>query len=159
MCTKKLKNIVSYVFSLSYSNYLGKYRGCAVCLTSSTRAMMASAIGEEGWGASVGQGAAAVQCDWPKVQGRWWRQPWVRRLRCRHGGRCSSCSVWLTSSTRAMMAAAMGEEAEVPVWEEVQRLCSMTDLKYKGDDGVSNWWGGLRCQCGARCSSCAVWLT
>jgi hypothetical protein len=38
-----------------------------------------------------------------------------------------------------MMAAAMGEEAEVPVWEEVQRLCSMTDLKYKGDDGVSNW--------------------
>jgi hypothetical protein len=29
----------------------------------------------------------------------------------------------------------MGEEAEVPVWGEVQRLCSVTDLKYKGDDG------------------------
>ncbi len=28
------------------------------------------------------------------------------------------------------MAAAMGEEAEVPVWEEVQWLCSVTDLKY-----------------------------
>ncbi len=27
------------------------------------------------------------------------------------------------------------EEAEVPVWDEMQRLCSMTDLKYKGDDG------------------------
>ena len=27
----------------------------------------------------------------------------------------------LASRTRAMMPAAMGEEAEVPVWEEVQR--------------------------------------
>jgi hypothetical protein len=34
-----------------------------------------------------------------------------------------------------MMAAAMGEEAEVPVWEELQWLCSVTDLKCKGDDG------------------------
>ncbi len=33
------------------------------------------------------------------------------------------------------MAAAMGEEAEVPVWEQVQGLCSVTDLKYKSDDG------------------------
>ncbi len=33
------------------------------------------------------------------------------------------------------MAAAMSEEAEVPVGDEVQGLCSMTDLKYKGDDG------------------------
>jgi hypothetical protein len=33
------------------------------------------------------------------------------------------------------MAVAMGEEAEVPVWEEVQRLCSMTDLNYKSNDG------------------------
>jgi hypothetical protein len=33
------------------------------------------------------------------------------------------------------MAVAMGEEAEVPAWEEVQRLCSMTDLKYKSNDG------------------------
>jgi hypothetical protein len=37
-----------------------------------------------------------------------------------------------------MMAADMGEEAEVPVWEEVQRLCSMTDLKYKGYDGFGH---------------------
>ena len=29
----------------------------------------------------------------------------------------------------------MGEEAKAPVWDEVQRLCSVTDLKYKGDDG------------------------
>ncbi len=29
----------------------------------------------------------------------------------------------------------MGEEAEVPVWEEVHQLCSVTDLNYKGDDG------------------------
>jgi hypothetical protein len=34
-----------------------------------------------------------------------------------------------------MMVAAMGEEAEVPVWDEVQLLCSVTDLKHKGDDG------------------------
>jgi hypothetical protein len=34
-----------------------------------------------------------------------------------------------------MMAAALGEEAEVPVWDEVQRLCSMTNLKYKSNDG------------------------
>jgi hypothetical protein len=34
-----------------------------------------------------------------------------------------------------MMAAAMGEEAEVPMWDKVQRLCSVTNLKYKGDDG------------------------
>jgi hypothetical protein len=34
-----------------------------------------------------------------------------------------------------MMAAAMGDEAEEPVWDEVQRLYSVTDLKYKGDDG------------------------
>jgi hypothetical protein len=34
-----------------------------------------------------------------------------------------------------MMSAAMGEEAEVPVWDEVQWLRSMTDLKYKSDDG------------------------
>jgi hypothetical protein len=34
-----------------------------------------------------------------------------------------------------MMAAAMGEEVEVQVWKEVQQLCSVTDLKYKGDDG------------------------
>ncbi len=34
-----------------------------------------------------------------------------------------------------MMAAAMGEEAEVLVWKEVHQLCSMTHLKYKGDDG------------------------
>jgi hypothetical protein len=33
-----------------------------------------------------------------------------------------------------MMAAAMGGEAEVPVWDEVQWLCSVTDLKYKGND-------------------------
>jgi hypothetical protein len=32
------------------------------------------------------------------------------------------------------MAAAMSEEAEVPGWEEVQQLCTLTDLKYKGDD-------------------------
>jgi hypothetical protein len=37
-----------------------------------------------------------------------------------------------------MMAAAMGEEAEVPVWEEVQRLCSVTDVKYQSDDGGSH---------------------
>jgi hypothetical protein len=29
----------------------------------------------------------------------------------------------------------MGEEAEVPVWDEVYQLCSVTELKYKGDDG------------------------
>jgi hypothetical protein len=34
-----------------------------------------------------------------------------------------------------MMAVAMGEEAEVPVWDEVYQLCSVTDLKYKGDNG------------------------
>jgi hypothetical protein len=34
-----------------------------------------------------------------------------------------------------MMAAAMGEEAAVPVWKEVQWLCNVTDLKDKGDDG------------------------
>jgi hypothetical protein len=34
-----------------------------------------------------------------------------------------------------MMAAAMGEEAEVPLWEEVHQLCGVTDLKYKGEDG------------------------
>ncbi len=50
----------------------------------------------------------------------------------------------------------MGEEAEVPVWDEVQQLCSMTDLKYKGDDGGRPWVRRLRCQCGMRCSSCAV---
>jgi hypothetical protein len=33
------------------------------------------------------------------------------------------------------MATAMGEEAEVPVREEVQWLCSVTDLKYKGHNG------------------------
>jgi hypothetical protein len=33
------------------------------------------------------------------------------------------------------MATDMGEEAGVPVWDEVQWLCSVTDLKYKGDDG------------------------
>jgi hypothetical protein len=33
------------------------------------------------------------------------------------------------------MVVAMGEEAEVPVWKEVHQLCSVTDLKYKGDDG------------------------
>ncbi len=32
----------------------------------------------------------------------------------------------------------MGEEAEVPVWDEVQRLWSMTDLKNISNDG-----GGL----------------
>ncbi len=32
----------------------------------------------------------------------------------------------------------MGEEVDVPVWDEVQRLCSMTNLKNMGDDG-----GGL----------------
>jgi hypothetical protein len=36
------------------------------------------------------------------------------------------------------MAAAMGEEAEVPVWDEVYQLCSVTDLKYKVDDGDSH---------------------
>jgi hypothetical protein len=36
-----------------------------------------------------------------------------------------------------MMAAAMDEEAEVPVWDEVQWLCSVTDLKYKCEDGGS----------------------
>jgi hypothetical protein len=41
----------------------------------------------------------------------------------------------------------MGEGAEVPVWEEVQRLCSVTDLKYKGDDGGRPWVRRLRCQC------------
>jgi hypothetical protein len=34
-----------------------------------------------------------------------------------------------------MMATAMGEEAEVPAWKEVLQLFSVTDLKYKGDDG------------------------
>jgi hypothetical protein len=29
----------------------------------------------------------------------------------------------------------MGEETEVPVWDEVHQLCSVTDLKYKGDNG------------------------
>jgi hypothetical protein len=29
----------------------------------------------------------------------------------------------------------MGEEAEVPVWEEVQWLCSVTALKWLCDDG------------------------
>jgi hypothetical protein len=38
-----------------------------------------------------------------------------------------------------MMAAGMGEEAEVPVWKEVHNLCSVTDLKYKGVDGGSHW--------------------
>ncbi len=33
------------------------------------------------------------------------------------------------------MATDMGEEAEVPVWGVMQRLCSVTDLKYKSDDG------------------------
>ncbi len=33
------------------------------------------------------------------------------------------------------MATAMGEEAEVLVWKEVHQECSVTDLKYKGDDG------------------------
>jgi hypothetical protein len=33
------------------------------------------------------------------------------------------------------MAKDMCEEAEVPVWNEVKGLCSVTDLKYKGDDG------------------------
>jgi hypothetical protein len=37
-----------------------------------------------------------------------------------------------------MMAAAMGEEAEVQVWDEVQWLYCVTDLKYKGDDGGSH---------------------
>ncbi len=37
-----------------------------------------------------------------------------------------------------MMAAAMGQEAEVPMWEEVQRLCSVTNVKYKSDDGSSH---------------------
>jgi hypothetical protein len=36
-----------------------------------------------------------------------------------------------------MMAAAMGEEAEVPLRDEVQQLRNMTDLKYKSDDGGS----------------------
>ncbi len=31
-----------------------------------------------------------------------------------------------------MMAADMGEEAEMPVGDEVQLLCSVTDLKYGG---------------------------
>ncbi len=31
----------------------------------------------------------------------------------------------------------MGEEAEVPVWDE-QWLCRVTDLKYKSDDGCSH---------------------
>jgi hypothetical protein len=34
-----------------------------------------------------------------------------------------------------ILLAAMGEEAEMPVWDEVQRLCSVTDLKCKGNDG------------------------
>jgi hypothetical protein len=34
-----------------------------------------------------------------------------------------------------MMAKDMCEEAEVPVWEEVQWLYCVTDLKYKSDDG------------------------
>jgi hypothetical protein len=29
----------------------------------------------------------------------------------------------------------MGEEAEVPVWDEVQWLCSVIDLKAKRDHG------------------------
>jgi hypothetical protein len=37
-----------------------------------------------------------------------------------------------------MMAAAMGEEAEVPVWDEVQWLCSVTDLKCKCHGGGSH---------------------
>jgi hypothetical protein len=37
-----------------------------------------------------------------------------------------------------MMAAAMGEEAEVPGWEKVHLLCSGTDLKYKGYDGCGH---------------------
>jgi hypothetical protein len=41
-----------------------------------------------------------------------------------------------------MMAAAMGEEAEVSVWDDVLWLCSVTDLKYKGDGGDRNVRGG-----------------
>jgi hypothetical protein len=41
-----------------------------------------------------------------------------------------------------MMTVAMGEKAEVPVWDEVQRLCSVTDLKNKSVDGGGHWWGG-----------------
>jgi hypothetical protein len=59
----------------------------------------------------------------------------VRRLRSQCGTRCRGSALLLTSSTRAMMAAAMGEEAKVQVWEEVHQLCSVTDFKYKGDDG------------------------
>ncbi len=40
------------------------------------------------------------------------------------------------------MAAVMREEVEVPVWNEVQGLCSMIDLKYKGDDGGGHGLGG-----------------
>ncbi len=41
-----------------------------------------------------------------------------------------------------MIAVVMGEEAEVLVWDEVQCLCSMTDLKYKGNDGGGHGRGG-----------------
>jgi hypothetical protein len=40
------------------------------------------------------------------------------------------------------MVAAVGEEAEVLVWGEMQQLFRMTDLKYKGDDGGGHGWGG-----------------
>jgi hypothetical protein len=59
----------------------------------------------------------------------------VRTLRCRCGRRFRGSALLLTSSTRMVMAAAMGEEAEVPVWKEIQGLCTVTDLKYKSDDG------------------------
>ncbi len=34
------------------------------------------------------------------------------------------------------------KETEVPVWEEVHQLCSVTDLKYKDNDGGSHGCGG-----------------
>jgi hypothetical protein len=40
------------------------------------------------------------------------------------------------------MAAAMGKEAEASVWDDMQRLCSVTDLKYKGNDGGGHGRGG-----------------
>ncbi len=41
-----------------------------------------------------------------------------------------------------MMAAAMDEEAEVLVWKEVPQLCTVTDLKCKGNDSGGHGRGG-----------------
>ena len=42
---------------------------------------------------------------------------------CEEVQRFGNYYINLTSNTSAMMAAAMGDEADVPVCEEVQRLC------------------------------------